>query len=201
MRQNRVLAIRGVRQQLLVAVNKRLLLIAILYAFLPHRASEKDTDNNLSERAAAPTANPKQLTEASESVDSSFDERSLRVDLVRLDRAVPAARCVGSRSPCASAPAQCPAAQIAEASGPQQHRPPVARWALSPGSRGAGRPEDCKAGDVDELAPRRLPSLLALEIPTARWPAEDNGGHSPPDPRDECRKPALGRTADTRRAA
>ena len=136
MRQNRVLAIRGVRQQLLVAVSKRLLLIAILYAFLPHRASEKDTDNNLSERAAAPTANPKQLTEASESVDSSFDERSLRVDLVRLDRAVPAARCVGSRSPCASAPAQCPAAEIAEASGPQRHRPPVACWALSPGSRG-----------------------------------------------------------------
>jgi hypothetical protein len=45
-RQNRVLAIRGVRQQLLVAVSKRLLLIAIFHAFLPHRASEKATDNN-----------------------------------------------------------------------------------------------------------------------------------------------------------
>jgi hypothetical protein len=46
------------------------------------------------------------------------------------------------------------------------------------------------AGDVDELAPRRLPSLLALEIPTARWPAEDSGGHPPPHPRDE--HPILG---------
>ena len=42
MRQNRVLAIRGVRQQLLVAVSKRLLLIAILYAFLPHRPPMPD---------------------------------------------------------------------------------------------------------------------------------------------------------------
>src|SRR6195256_5377803 len=148
-----------------------------------------------------PTANQKQLTDPRESVYSSIDERSLQVDLVRLDRAVPAARCVGSRSPCASAPAQCPAAEIAEASDPQQHRPPVARWALSPGSRGAGRPEDCKVGDVDELAPRRLPSLLALEIPTARWPAEDSCGHPPPYPRDERRKPTLGCTADTRRVA
>src|SRR3979490_1514102 len=138
-------------------------------------------------QTTVPTANPKQLTEARESVDSSMDERSLRVDLVRLDRSVPVARCVGSRNPCASASAQCPAAEIAEASGPQQHRPLVACWALSSGSRGAGCPEDCKARDVDELAPRRLPSLLALEIPTARWPAEDSGRHSPPHSRDERR--------------
>jgi hypothetical protein len=49
----------------------------------------------------------KQLTDALESVDSPIDERSLQVDLVRLDRAVPVARRVGSRSPCASAPTQC----------------------------------------------------------------------------------------------
>ena len=29
-------------------------------------------------------------------------------------------------------------------------------------------------------------------MPTARRPAEDSGGHSPPYRRDECRKPALG---------
>jgi hypothetical protein len=45
---------------------------------------------------ACPYRKPKQLTEARESVDSSIDERSLQADLVRLDRAVPAARCVGS---------------------------------------------------------------------------------------------------------
>src|SRR3984893_7801798 len=144
-----------------------------------------------------PTANPKKLTDARESVDSCTDERSFQVDLARLDRAVPVAGRVGSRNPCSSTPAQRHAAQIAEASGPQQHRPPVARWALSPGSRGVGRPKDCKAGDADVLAPRRLPSLLGLEIPTARWPAEDTGGHPPPHSRDKRRKPALGRTPDT----
>ena len=72
---------------------------------------------------------------------------------------------------------------------------------LSTGSRGAGRPEDYKAGDADALAPRWFPSLLALEIPTARWPAENSGGHPPPHSRDERGKPALGRTAGTRRIA
>src|SRR5207247_1666452 len=33
----------------------------------------------------------------------------------------------------------------------------------------------------------------------ARWPADDAGRHSPSHSRDECRKPALGRSADTRR--
>jgi hypothetical protein len=55
-----------------------------------------------------------------------------------------------------------------ETSGPQQHRPAAACWALSAGSRGAGRSEDYKAEDADTLAPRRLSSLLALEIATAR---------------------------------
>jgi hypothetical protein len=43
--------------------------------------------------------------------------------MVRLDRAVPVARCVGSRSPCASAPAQCPAAQIASGVDPKPSKP------------------------------------------------------------------------------
>jgi len=42
---------------------------------------------------------------------------------------------------------------------------------------GAGRSEDHKAGDAAALAPCRLPSLLALEIPTARWPTADTGQH------------------------
>src|SRR5262245_37756803 len=129
--------------------------------------------------AAVPTANPKQLTVARESVDSPIDERFLQIDLVRLDRAVPVASCVGSRNPCPSASAQRAAAQIPEASSAQQHRPAIACRALSPVSRGAGRSEDYKAGDAAALAPCRLPSLLALEIPTARWPAADTDGHSP----------------------
>ena len=125
----------------------------------------------------------------------------MRSAIASLDRAVPVARCVGSQNPCSSTPAQRPAAQIPKAIGPQQHRPPVACWALSPGSRGAGRSEDYKAGDAAALAPRWVPGLLALEVPTARRSADDTGGDSPPHSRDECRKPALGRTADTRRTA
>src|SRR6516225_5859685 len=44
-----------------------------------------------------------------------------------------------------------------------------------------------------------FPSLLALEIPTARWPAKDTGGHSPAHSRHERREPALGGPADPRR--
>src|SRR6516164_2832344 len=46
-----------------------------------------------------------------------------------------------------------------------------------------------------------FPSLLALEIPTARWPAKDTGGHSPAHSRHERREPGLGSTADPRRTA
>src|SRR5215467_11638801 len=46
-------------------------------------------------------------------------------------------------------------------------------------SQGAGRSEDYKAGDAAALAPCRPPSLLVLEIPTARWPAANTDGHSP----------------------
>src|SRR5262249_14789199 len=82
-----------------------------------------------------------------------MDERFLQIDLVRLDRAVPVASCVGSRNPCPSASAQRAAAQIPEASSAQQHRPAIACRALSPVSQGAGRSEDYKAGDAAALAP------------------------------------------------
>jgi len=45
--------------------------------------------------AVVPTANPKRLTGARESVDIPSDERSLQVDLVRPDRTVPVTGCVG----------------------------------------------------------------------------------------------------------
>jgi hypothetical protein len=41
------------------------------------------------------TANPRQLTDALESVDISIDERSLQVDPLHLDRVVPIAGCHG----------------------------------------------------------------------------------------------------------
>jgi hypothetical protein len=48
--------------------------------------------SNRRPRALSLPQNSKQLTAARELVDNSFDERSLQVDLVRLDRVVPVAR-------------------------------------------------------------------------------------------------------------
>jgi hypothetical protein len=64
----------------------------------------------------------------------------------------------------------------------------VGLYRLAPG---AGRSENYKTGDAAALAPCRLSNLLALEIPTAPWPAKYTSGHSPPNSRDECRQPAL----------
>jgi hypothetical protein len=40
--------------------------------------------------------------------------------------------------------------------------------------------------DIAALAPRRLPSLLALEMPAARGSADNTSGHSPPHPRRQA---------------
>jgi hypothetical protein len=58
-------------------------------------------------------------------------------------------------------------------------------------------PRNARYGDP--LAPRRLPSLLALEIEIARWSTEDTTGDSPAHSRHEYCEPALGCTADPRR--
>jgi hypothetical protein len=67
-----------------------------------------------------PTANPKRLTAPANRLILAPDERSLQVDLVRLDWTVQVAGCVGSRDPCPSTPTQPAAAQIPEAIGLQQ---------------------------------------------------------------------------------
>src|SRR6516225_2224198 len=93
------------------------------------------------------------------------------------------------------------AALQAENLGVRQYGPPGACGPLSCGSGSTGRTENSQTADGDPLAPRWVPSLLALEISTAWWPAKDTGGHSPAHSRDERREPALGSTADPRRAA
>ena len=54
---------------------------------------------------------------------------------------------------------------------------------------------------VDPVASCRLPSILALEIKTARWPSKDPAGspsaHSP----DQSRQPIVGRTTASWRAS
>src|ERR1700730_9649025 len=68
-------------------------------------------------RPPVPTANPKRLTATANRLILAPDERSLQVDLVRLDRTVPAAGCVGRRGPCPSTSTQRAAAQIPKAVG------------------------------------------------------------------------------------
>ena len=67
-----------------------------------------------------PTGNPRRLTATANRLILPPDERSLQVDLVRLDRTVPAAGCVGSREPCPATPTQRAAAQISESIGVRQ---------------------------------------------------------------------------------
>src|SRR5262249_38280338 len=68
-----------------------------------------------------PTANPKPLTATANRLILAADERSLQVDLVRLDRTVQVAGCAGSRDPGPSTPTQRAAAQIPEAVGVWQY--------------------------------------------------------------------------------
>src|SRR4051812_22745893 len=67
-----------------------------------------------------PTANLNRLTATANRLILAPDERSLQVDLVRLDRTVPVAGCLGSRDPCPLIPAQRVEAQISESIGLQQ---------------------------------------------------------------------------------
>jgi len=66
---------------------------------------------------AIPTANSKRLTATANRLILAPDERSLQLDLVRLDRDIPAAGCIASREPCPSTSTQRVAAQIPEAIG------------------------------------------------------------------------------------
>src|ERR1700726_1646131 len=72
-------------------------------------------------------------------------------------------------------------------------------YRLEPGV--LGRFEDRQAGDGDPLASCRFPSVLALEIKTARRPAEDPAGDPSSRSRDESRQPIMGRTTDPWRAS
>src|SRR4051812_26120499 len=65
---------------------------------------------NLQRNTIVPVANSTRLTIACESVDNPRHGRSLQAGLVCRDWTVPVASCAASRDPCASAPAQCPAA-------------------------------------------------------------------------------------------
>ena len=82
-----------------------------------------------------------------------------------------------------------------------KYRPSVICRVVSTGTRHAGRFEDRQAGDRDPLASCRLPSVLALESRTARWPSKDPAGNPSSHSQDESRQPIVGRTTDSWRAS
>ena len=85
------------------------------FGLQPHRSQTFKLSND-----PVPTANSKRLTATANRLILAPDGRSLQVDLVRLDRTVPAAGCVGSRGPCPATPTKRAAAQISEAIGVRQ---------------------------------------------------------------------------------
>src|SRR5260370_39275654 len=70
------------------------------------------SENSIRFGIRVPTANSKRLTATANRSILAANERPLQVDLVRLDRTVPAAGCVGSREPYPSTSTQRVAAQI-----------------------------------------------------------------------------------------
>jgi hypothetical protein len=66
----------------------------------PEETSIRSAPAHEVQTPAVPAANPSRLTATANRLILAPDGRSLQVDLVRLDRTVPAAGCVGSRSPC-----------------------------------------------------------------------------------------------------
>src|SRR5438477_10596823 len=78
------------------------------------------TLNGRLSRDRCPYRKPKTVTASANRLIHAPDERSLQIDLVRFDRTVPIAGCIGSRDPRPSTPTQRVAAQIPEAIGVRQ---------------------------------------------------------------------------------
>src|SRR3981189_3043101 len=129
------------------------------------------------------------------------DERCLQPDLLGADRIVPVASVAARRDLDASSSTQRAAAYIAAATNLPQHRPSGICRVVSAGTWRAGRFEDRQAGDRDSLASCRLPSVLALEIKTARWPSNNPAGNPSSHSQDEARQPIVGRTTDSWQAS
>jgi hypothetical protein len=87
---------------------------------------------------------------------------------------------------------QAPSAETAEF---EKSRSVAVRLAISTGPDNAGGIEGGRAGNRDPLAARWLSGLLALQIKSSCWPAEDALGDPSTHSEHEHRQPALGRTS------
>src|SRR6266478_5402949 len=148
-----------------------------------------------------PTANLKRLTASANRLILAPDERSLQVDLVRLDRNIPAGASLQAENLVLRHQLNVLRRKSPKrlAFGNVDRLVFTALYRVAPGS--IGRTENSQAADGDPLAPRWVPSLLGLEITRARRPAKDTGGHSPTHSRHERREPALGSATDPWRTA
>src|SRR5262249_10952960 len=79
-----------------------------------------------------PTANPTLVTIACESADYRCDEGLVELDLVRSGRPVPVTGGAASRNPGPATPAQCVAAQIAQAGGTRHRVVLIGLYRLAP---------------------------------------------------------------------
>src|SRR6266849_8791475 len=106
----------------------------------------------------------------------------LQTDLVGACRAVPIETGARSGEPGAAPADQRPAADRAKKASHQRHRPIDISRPFSAVSRCSGRAGERQAGYRDPLAPRRVQSLLALEIENPQGTAKGAAGDTPADP-------------------
>jgi hypothetical protein len=169
--------------------------------FMRINAAGNARDTIAERRCRVPTGNQKWLTSFRESVDSRDDGRALRVHLMRYSRLF--------RSRAAW---QAEILVLRHQLNILRRRSPK-RVALGKIDRlvfcGLYRLSPTMLAALRILKPETIirwhrawfPSLLALEITTARRPAKDPRGHSPPHSRDERCQPLVGSATDSWRTA
>src|ERR1700733_8080926 len=129
------------------------------------------------------------------------DERSCQAHCLDGRRSVSVADSARGGNLDVAAADKRPAANRSQETNLQRHRPLDFCLPLSAspwGSRCAG---DCQAGDRSQMASRRVPIILAMEIESAGWQANDSVGDTQAYPRDEYCQSAVGSAADSWRVA
>src|SRR6516165_5364277 len=104
---------------------------------------------------------------------SPADDSAAQIAVWRAHWAVAVQRAARSGDPGSPPPDQCTEAQIAKQARIEQRRSLVVRFTIAAGTINTRRLDGDSAGHSDPLASRRIPSQLAPEIKTTRWPAED----------------------------
>src|SRR3984885_8110340 len=115
------------------------------------------------------------------------DERSCQAHCLDGRRSVSVADSARGGNLDVAAADKRPAANRSQETNLQRHRPLDFCLPLSAspwGSRCAG---DCQAGDRSQMASRRVPIILAMEIESAGWQANDSVGDTQAYPRDGLR--------------